>query len=912
MTQQTKTLFIIDGHAQIYSAYYAPMASTLSSPAGEPTKAVFIFTTIVLKLLRERKPDMLAVAMDAPGPTFRHKMYDQYKAHRPPMPEDLPSQIARIEQILAAMNIPVLRVSGYEADDLIGTMTKQAAQKNVNVYICSKDKDLEQLLDDRVAMFDPKTDTVLDIAGLLQNKGIRPDQVIDILAIQGDASDNVPGVPDVGPKTALQWIQQFGSLDHLIENADQIKGKRGDNLRAGLDQLRLSRQLVTIDRYVPLEIPWETLAVKPFNTKALRDIFMQLGFKKLLDQLEIPYDAKSAESSQSDRPATPETVLTHSPTADYRLIDSPETFDDFFEQLKKQQSFSIDTETTNINPVWAELVGLSFSWQAGIGYYLPLKAPLGQKHLDRKITLDRLSGILTDPNIKKIGQNIKYDMIVLRRVGVEVAGVAFDTMVASYIQDSERQHYNLDSLAKDYLGHDTIKLESLIGKGKNQLTFDQVDTRLAADYSAEDAEVAWRLAQRLEPRFKDDQLRNLFHRVEMPLVEVLAAMEYNGVAVDVPCLKKLSHELSRRMEKLIDDIHQQAGCNFNVDSPKQLSEVLFDRLGLKSVKKTKTGSSTDQDVLETLRWQHPIAALMLEYRQLSKLKNTYVDKLPVMIFPATGRIHASFNQTIAATGRLSSSNPNLQNIPIRSELGQEIRRAFIPQHKNSVLLAADYSQIELRILAHLSRDASLQKAFHSGQDIHRYVAAQVNGVSLDQVDDQQRSKAKAVNFGIIYGQGAYGLSQQIGVSVSQAQRFIDDYFQKYPRIREFMDDTISQAKKNGYVSTILGRRRQVPQINSKNVANRRLDERIAVNTVVQGSAADMIKLAMINIHRKIQNEKIPVKMILQVHDELVFELPEDYAKECADMVREEMACAIKLAVPVVVDIGYGSNWLVCK
>jgi DNA polymerase I len=899
----TKSFYIIDGHAQIYAAYYAPLVGNLTAPDGEPTKVTLIFTSMILKLLRERKPDMICVTMDAPGPTFRHEMFPQYKANRPPMPEDLPQQIERIEEILAAMRITVLRKSGYEADDLIGTLTREAQQKKLQVHICSKDKDLEQLIDENTVLYDPRKDVIMDVPGLLEAKGIRPEQVIDVMALTGDTSDNVPGVPDVGPKTAQQWIQKYGSLKDLLEHRDEIKGKRGDNLRANIEQLQLAQKLVTIDCDVPFKIDFDEFEFSGFDQENLEKMFRKLNFSRLLSQIKTTAN-DSVEGYDSG--------TTNAAPADYILVDTQDAFDDFYRKLCKQKVFAIDTETTGINPVAAQLVGLSFSWQAGTGYYLPIRVPLGQKHLDQEKTIKKLTQILIDPEVKKIGQNIKYDCIILRRAGVELKGVDFDTMVASYILDSTRISHGMDSLALDYLNHETVKLSSLIGKGKKQITFDLVDTQQAVDYAAEDADITWRLYQHFNNQLTDKELRTLFRDVEMPLVEVLADMEYQGIALDIPRLKKLSTQISGRIDELTSQIRQEAGCEFNLDSPKQLSEILFGRLGLQPVKKTKTGSSTDQEVLETLRWQHPIASLMLEYRQLSKLKNTYVDKLPSMVCADTRRVHASFNQTVAATGRLSSSNPNLQNIPIRTTLGQEIRRAFVPQVTDGAILAADYSQIELRLLAHFSKDEALKEAFEKGEDIHRFVAAQVYDITLDMVTKEQRGKAKAVNFGIIYGQTAYGLSRSIGMPVDEAQRFIDDYFGRYPQIRTFMDNVITNATKDGYVKTILGRRRAIPELTGANNNRRRLGERMAVNTVVQGSAADMIKIAMINIYKRIRQEYPDLKMLLQVHDELVFELPKEKAEEYGGMIKEEMETAIKLEVPIIVEVGWGANWLECK
>ncbi|MBN1436793.1 MAG: DNA polymerase I [Sedimentisphaerales bacterium] len=908
-----KSLYIVDGHAQIYAAYYAPMGGQLSSPSGEPTKATLIFTTMMQKLVRQRRPDYLVVTMDAKGPTFRHEMYADYKATRPPMPEDLPKQIERIEQILTAMGVVIVRKEGYEADDLIGTLAKRGRAEGLDVYICSKDKDLEQLLTDGVVMYDVKKGEEHGVQWLAQEKGIAPGQVPDVLALQGDTSDNIPGVPDVGPKTALQWIQKYGSVAGVIEHQDEIKGKRGENLRAGLEQLKLSLELTKINCEVPLEeLDWEALAIGGADEKALAQLYTELGFKKLLTQLDEEVVAAAAEAGGNEAlPAAPKEVK-------YVLVDNEQLLEQLAQVLAKQKIFALDTETTGLNPVAAELVGLSFSWQAGLGYYLPIKGPMGAKCLDWELVRERLGGMLTDAKVHKVGQNIKYDMIVLERAGVKLAGVVFDTMVASYVLDSSRARHSMDSMAEDYLGYETIKIEALIGKGKNQLTFDMVDLGIATEYAAEDADITWRLYEYLNKRMTDDDLRRLFEQVEMPLVEVLAQMELNGVALDVPWLRKMSGQFSDRMGELLEDIYKQSGCEFNVDSPKQLAEVLFDKLGLKSTKRTSGGKSgaksrsTDQEVLEALQWEHPVPGMVLEYRKLAKLKNTYVDKLPTMICSDTKRVHASFNQTVTATGRLSSSNPNMQNIPIRSDKGQEIRRAFVPGQEGYVILAADYSQVELRFMAHLSGDEALIKAFKSGQDIHRYVAAQVYGKNPEDVTSDERAKAKGVNFGIMYGQTAYGLSRAIGVPVEEAQQFIDEYFGRYKDVQGFVERVIERAKKEGAVRTILGRRRPIQDLNSKNYNIRRLAERMAVNTVVQGSAADLIKLAMLALHKRIAKEQLEMRMLLQVHDELVFELPREKVDEYSEIVRQEMSRAMELKVPITVDVGWGENWLECK
>ena len=903
-----KTLYIIDGHAHIYAAYFAPMGGAMNTPTGEPTKAVYIFTNILVKLMRDHNPDMVVVAMDAPGKSFRHEMYEDYKANRPPMPDDLPGQIARIDSIIEAMNIPVVRQEGFEADDIIGTLTKRGRESGFEVVICSKDKDLEQLIGDDVCMLDLQKDKKTDPQSLLEDKGLKPEQVIDLLALTGDTSDNIPGVPKVGPKTAVKWLQQYGSLDGIIEHQDEIKGKVGENLRDSMDTLALSRKLVTIDCEMDLKFDFDDAEVKEFDNDSLSKIFSELAFKKLLKQLEL--DGVEVEEDVPDGADyyTPPKI----DKPDYQLIDDMDKFDAFLKELKKQKVFAIDTETTGLNPVACELVGLSISWQEGTGYYLPVKGPFMIPPLDWEDIRPELAPILEDEKVGKVGQNIKYDMVVLRKAGVSLRGVIFDTMLASYVQYNNRSYHNMDSMAKDYLDHDTIKISEVIGKGKNQITFDMVDLEMASEYAAEDADITWRLYKYLDSRLIDKGLRDLFENVEMLLVDVLAEMEYNGMALDVPCLKRLSNEIAERMDELSKEILSAAGCSFNIDSPKQLGDILFEKLGLPAQKKTKSGYSTDQDVLEKLSELHPVPKMVLEYRHLGKLRSTYVDKLPVMICSSTSRVHGSFNQTGTATGRLSSSDPNLQNIPIRSELGRQIRKAFVPQKEGWVLLAADYSQVELRMLAHLSDDPGLKEAFASGQDIHSFVAGQVFGVDPEHVTSDQRAKAKAVNFGIVYGQSAYGLSQSIDIPVAEAARFIDDYFKRYPKISAYMDSVKQDALDSGYVSTILGRRRAIMNITGANPNQRKAAERMAVNTVVQGSAADLMKLAMIDLHQTIKNDKLEMKMILQVHDELVFEMPAEKAEEYGKLISEKMTGAMDLSVPLVAEASYGTSWYECK
>ncbi|MBA7628662.1 DNA polymerase I [subsurface metagenome] len=910
-----KTLYIIDGHAHIYAAYFARMRP-LTSPAGEPTQATYIFTIVLLGLIRDRKPDMLAVAMDSKVPTFRTEIYAEYKAHRPPMPGDMPQQIDRIEQILEAMNVPVLRLEGFEADDVIGTLAKKAAKNKIDTYICSKDKDMLQLLDKYIFTFDIKSGQVTDTKSM-KDLQLTPEQFLEALALQGDKSDNVPGIADVGPKTALEWIQKFGSIENLYKHADEITGKRGDNLRASRKLVDLSKTLVTIDTNAPLKIKLDELKLTEPDSDKLAAIFTELGFSRLLTQLglspvKLPKTAEKpsvkAEQKPDEKISRGDSVKTVE--HNYQLINSTKKFEKFFKELKKQKLFAIDTETNSIEPVRADLVGISICFEPNEAYYIPVKAPLGQKVLDINYVREKLAPVLADEKIKKIGQNIKFDYIVLHNARMSLKGIYFDTMVASYCLEPTRKSHSMDAMALDFLDYDTIKLAFLIGKGKNQLTFDMVDLEPACEYAAEDADITFRLYQYLKVRLESNPpLRKLFEEVEMPLVAVLAQMELNGVSLDVPLLKKLSTHISESLKRTADAVYKYAGSVFNIDSPKQLAEVLFDKLGLQSIKVGKAGRSTDAFVLEQLSDRHKIIPLILEYRQLSKLQNTYVDKLGSLINHKTNRVHASFNQTITATGRLSSSKPNLQNIPIRTELGRKIRAAFVPAKKTDCILSADYSQIELRFLAHFSKDETLIKAFEENRDIHRFVASQIYDCPIDKVTDDMRSKCKAVNFGIIYGQSPYGLSQTVGISQADAKKFIDDYFSRYSSIRNFIESVKQNARKTGFAETILHRIRRLNDIKNKNANKRNQAERMAINTVIQGSAADLIKVAMINIQHKIDSGNLPVKMILQIHDELVFELPAKQAEKHAEWIDREMTSAINLDVPLKVDITHGPNWL---
>jgi DNA polymerase-1 len=898
-----ETFYIIDGHAHIYRAYYAPFRE-LTSPGGEPTRATFVFCQMLFNLIRAKKPDYLAMVADVSDKTvFRCEIDPAYKANRQPPPEDLPVQADRIMSIVQALGIPVYRKEGFEADDLMATMAGECAEKDLKVFLVSGDKDLHQLLSDRVALYDPAKDVVLDPSALDKKHGYGPYQALEIQALTGDSTDNVPGVPGVGLKTAVKLIGQYGTAEAVIEHADELTPKLRERVKAYADQLPVTRRLLTLRKDVPFEWSLEACRLDRVNVEAVRPVFDELGFDRLREALDELDDGEASEKVEG----APKRVS--GAQRDYYLVDTPGKLEELVERLSACEAFAFDTETTGLNPVDSELVGLSFSWNAGTGYYVPVRGTMGSV-LPVDTVVEKLGSILEDESKPKVGQNVKYDLIVLRQVGIRVRGVVFDTMIAAFLLDPDRRSKSLDYLARTLFGHEMIPITDLIGKGKNQSSMDQVSTERVCEYASEDADFTWRLYQDFKPQIDGSHLESLFYGTEMPLIEVLAEMEHNGIALDADLLKRLSDSMADKLVALSQQVQEAAGHEFNVDSPKQLATVLFDEQKLPVIRKTKTGRSTDADTLEALagRMDNPIPKLILEYRELFKLRNTYLDTLPNMVCRRTGRIHASFNQTGAVTGRLSSSDPNLQNIPVRTETGRRIREAFVAQDDDTVLLVADYSQIELRLLAHFCKDRALLQAFHEGRDIHATVAAQVNGVPLEEVTPEQRSAAKAVNFGIIYGQSAFGLSRQINVPVGEAQAFINAYFMRYPGIRMFIDKCIDDAKANGYAETILGRRRPIPELHSRNRQQRSFGERIAVNTVVQGSAADLIKRAMIDIHRELLTGEHSAKMLIQVHDELVFEVPEDDLDRETEMIRKKMEHAITLDVPIVVDINWGRNW----
>jgi DNA polymerase-1 len=898
-----KTFYLIDGHAQIFRAYYAPFPP-LTSPDGEPTKATYVFTQMILNILRDKKPDFLAVTLDHGDETTERKaFYEDYKANRDASPEDLGPQIDRIVEILEAFRVPIYKIKGQEADDIIATIARRMAGEDVEIFIVSRDKDLYQVLSDRVKLWDPTKDKTIDPVSLERDLGFTPEQSIEIQTLTGDSTDNIPGVPGIGPKKAAGLIQKYGNVDEVLAHLEELTPKMRENLDTHRETLDLSRRLVTLNTEVEVDFKLDDCVVDRFERESLRPLFEDLGFRRLMGHLETSDDGADGDGAS-------EAPVLNAPRGTCHLVNTPEQFDEFFALLEKQKRFAIDTETTSLRPVDCDLIGLCFSWQEGEGWYVALASNTGTV-LDRESSLERLRPILEDDAIGKIGQNIKYDVVVLRSAGIDLGGVIFDTMVASYLLQPDRRGHGMDALARDFLSYETIPISDLIGKGKSQISMLDVELEKLAQYAAEDGDITWRLYEQFAPRIEASPVKKLFEDVEMSLVGVLAEMEYAGVKIDSDRLRETSKQLGVRVEELLTEIYGVVGHEFNLDSPKQLSEVLFDEIGLRVVKKTKTSRSTDASVLQTLalETEHPLPKLILEYRELTKLRGTYLEPLPGFVSPKTGRLHASFHQAVAATGRLSSSDPNLQNIPIRTEQGREIRRAFIAGDSDHVILTADYSQIELRILTHLCKDPGLMEAFATDQDIHTFVASQIFDVAPDDVTRDMRSRAKAVNFGIIYGQGAFGLSRTLGIPRKAAADFIGDYQTRYPGITKFMEDCVLQAESEGEVATMLGRRRPIPEVKSRNRNTRALGERLAINTVVQGSAADLIKVAMINIARRIDTEELDLRLIIQVHDELVFEAPRNQVEELAEIVRHEMVNALPMDVPVKVDVSWGDNWL---
>ena len=887
MSDQPQRLFLIDGSSYIYRAYYA--IRHLSNSQGMATNAIYGFTNMLLKVMRDQKPDRLAVVFDSKGPTFRKEIYPEYKANRAAMPEDLVPQIPYIKKIVAALNLPGLEMPGFEADDIIATLAKRFAARGMEVTVVTGDKDLMQIVDDRIHLLDTMKDKVYGPAEVAERFG-GADKVVEVQALSGDSSDNIPGVPGIGEKTAKMLIDEYGDVETLLANLDQLKGKRRENLEKFAEQARLSRQLVTLSDDLDLQIDDQSLALSEPDREALTELFKECEFYKLLQ--EFTGDSKDRAEQ-----------------ACYRAVLTEPALDELVAALEDSEGFAFDTETTSLDAMRAELVGLSFAVTAGEAWYVPVgHRYLGvPEQLPLEKVLEAVRPLFVSPRHQKIGQNLKYDILVLARAGVEVSGPIYDTMLASYLANPSARSHGMDNLAAELLNYQTISYSEVAGSGKKQIGFDEVEVDKATTYAAEDADITLRLYETLVPMVTAQQQDSLFNDVEMPLLQILVGMELAGIRINPEFLRGLSADMEKKLAVLEADIHQLAGGPFNIGSPKQLGEVLFEKLGLPRGKKTKTGWSTDVEVLNKLAEEHEIAAKILDYRSLAKLKGTYTDALPKLIHPETGRIHTSFNQAVTATGRLSSSDPNLQNIPIRTEEGRRIREGFIPS-AGCVLLSADFSQIELRILAHMADEPALKEAFARGEDIHRRTASEVLGLFPEMVTDEQRRAAKAINFGVVYGISAFGLAKQLGISRREAQQFIDTYFERYPGIRTFMDSCIAEAREKSYVTTLLGRRCAVPEINSKNGAVRGYAERNAINYPVQGSAADIIKVAMVRIAARLAEEGLQARMLLQVHDELVFDVPQAELEDVAALVRTEMEGAVDLSVPLLVEVGSGRNW----
>jgi len=879
-------LFLIDGSSYVFRAFYA--IGRLSTSKGFPTNAIFGFTSMLLKVLREMKPEYVAVVFDVKGPTFRDEIYADYKANRPDMPEGLEPQIPYIKRIIEAYNIPVIEKEGYEADDIIGTIAKEVAKQGMDVVIVTGDKDMFQLVDERIRTLDTMKDRSFGPREVVERYGINPEEITDVMALMGDSIDNIPGVPGIGEKTAVALIKQYKTLGNLLANREKVsKKKLVEALTRFGEQAKLSKRLATISTDVPLAYGLQDFVLSEPDVERLKEIFRELEFSKFLKEI------------------TSETLSVE----DYYLVNEEDQFSNLVGELKVCRGFSFDFETTSRNPMLAELVGLSFSFKPHQAFYIPLghRYPGVPRQLDKEFVLGELKPLFADEKLKKYGQNMKYEYVLLKRSGIELRGIACDTMVASYLVNPTKHNHNLEEIAREYLDHRMISYKDVVGSGKKQVTFDQVELNTAKNYSCEDSDVTFLVSHILLPKLEDEGLKDLFDEVEIPLIKVLAPMEMNGVKIDRSLLEEMSKEFEGKIASIADRIYLLAGEQFNINSSQQLAKILFEKLKLPKVKRTKTGVSTDTEVLTKLAQQHDLPGELLAYRSLSKLKSTYIDALPKLINPRTGRVHTSYNQTVTATGRLSSSDPNLQNIPIRSEEGKRIRQAFIPE-EGWLMLSADYSQIELRILAHLAGDSTLCEAFHRDEDIHARTASNIFGIPLEDVTPEMRRQAKVINFGIIYGMSAFGLGKELDIEPKVASAYIEGYFQKYQGVKEYIDSSLRESREKGYVTTLLGRRRYLPEINSSNQIARNAAERTAINTPIQGTAADLIKVAMIQIHRRLKDLNLSTKMVMQVHDELVFECPEGELEQASRIIREGMEGVMKCSVPLRVSIACGRNW----
>ncbi len=879
------SFYILDGNSLIYRAFFA--IRSLRNREGFPTNAIYGFISMLNKLIKEKNPNYIGVTFDVSKKTFRTDIYREYKAQRKPMPNELAAQIPYIKEYLNLMNIKVIELENYEADDVMGTIAQKLKQKGLKVILVTGDKDLFQLVDEKVFIYNPSKDIFFDRDKVKEIFGVYPEQVVDLLALEGDKSDNIPGVPGIGEITAKKLLKEFGTIDNLINNIDKIEKKSiAEKIKNNLDKLELSRKLVPIKKELPLNIKLDDFKFNPPEPEILYEFYKKFNFKSFMK------DNKKTKVIKQE----------------YKTVLKKKDFLMLVEKIKETKEFVFDTETTSSSPIQAELLGISVCIEKGTAYYIPIKHDNLKSEISQQDIQTFLKPLFEDENIKKSGHNIKYDIIVLNNVGIRVKGIEWDTMILSYLLEPNRRSHKLDDLSEDYLGYKMISYKELAGTGKKEITLDKVPLNKVAFYSCEDSDITFRLKNILSKNIKETGLSELYKTIELPLIGVLVHLEESGIKLDIFKLKQLSEFLRKEIEELKRKIYKEAGVIFNLNSHQQLGEILFNKLKLPVVKKTKKSKvySTSVEVLEELRYIHPIADNMLKYRQLSKLKSTYVDTLPSLVYPKTGRIHTSYNQTVAATGRLSSSDPNLQNIPIKTDIGKKIREAFVPE-KGNWFLSADYSQVELRVLAHLAQDKTLTEAFKKGMDIHSYTAEQLFS-ELDIPFEEKRRRAKIINFSIIYGKTAYTLSKELGVDRKEAQKFIDNYFKRYGNIKEFIDLSIAEAEHYGYVKTIFGRKRAIPEIKSNNSNIRAHGERMAINTKVQGSAADLMKKAMIDVYHKIRSLNLKTKIILQVHDELVFEVPEDEKDTVYKLVKEKMENVYKLSVPLIVDMKWGLNW----
>ena len=897
MKQKLKKLFIIDGYAILYRAHYALIRNPLITSYGFHTSALFGFTNQLIKIIKDENPDYLVCAFDSKEKTFRHKIYSDYKANRPEMPEELQKQIPHLWELLDGMNIPVLRKPGYEADDIIGTVTESVLDKKIQSYIVSGDKDFMQLINDKIFLYTPgkrnSAPDIYDKDGVIKKWGLPPEKIIDLLALMGDSSDNVPGVAGVGVKTAVKLLIEYDNIESVLDNASKISNKRVHNgLMNGRDKAFLSKELVTIIKDVDVDTNVENFLLKSFDQEALGKKFEELEFYALLKYLAVDAPEKITKKEEKN----------------YQTILDLKALKEMVDELKNAKYVSIDLETTSVNPMLAEIVGISVSYNKNSAFYIPILYPEKKKNNfgsnDLEVALSIMKEFLENKDIRKIGQNIKYDALILYRHGVKVSNIFLDTMIAAHILNPAAKSYKLDALSIEFLNYNMVPIEDLIGKGKDQITMDLVPLDKISYYAAEDADIVFQLAEIFAPKLEENGQLNFFADIEMPLIDVLMKMENEGVYVDEDLLNEMSLNIGERLDLLVKEIYNIAEEEFNINSTQQLAKILFDDLKLTQIKKR----STAENVLKELVNEHELPELILSYRKLNKLKNTYIDALPASINKNTKRIHSTFNQTIAATGRLSSTGPNFQNIPIRTVDGREIRKSFIAQQKNWGIFSADYSQIELRIMAHLSEDKELCKAFKDNLDIHDRTASLIYNVPLDDVQPEMRRTAKVINFGIMYGAGPFRISQELGISRKAAQEIIKQYFIQYSGIQNYIDDTLSKARSDNYVETILGRRRYVWDVNSENALKKQAAERVAINMPIQGSAAELIKIAMIDIQKNIENDKLNSKMILQIHDELLFEYPLDEKEHLISMVKKSMENAMSLKVPIIVDYGFGKDW----